>query len=240
MAKVLRLGAKVELVKPNKALDDPEILDSKLASSIQEIIDDDTIVISNPTIKARLIPMHSGERFDAYFFVGDKIYTARVSVVKNRTEGKIRTCEVTIQSSITKYERRQYFRFETNMNVRYLVLNAQNAAAFKEAVKSNKLLEMDGFVDGITNDISGGGIRYSSEEQLPAGGMVIVHLVANTPSGDKNYVFLGKVIRSEPQANIRGRFEHRMQFVDLKQDAREEFVQFIFHCERERLKNRTI
>lgn len=238
MANVLKLGARVELIRAGKSLDSPDIEDSRLVSSIQEVIDEDTIIISNPTIKARLIPMHPHERYEAYFFIGSKIYNARVTITNNLTEGRMRTVKVSIDTSIEKYERRQYYRFETTMDVRYLLITPDNAAAFKEAVKSNTLLKMDGFKPGKTLDISGGGIRYSSDEELPKNGMVIAHLVADTPNGLKNYIFLGKVLVSSEIKGIRGKYQHRMQFVDLKQDAREEFVQFIFHCEREQLRNR--
>lgn len=237
---VLKLGMHVDLVKSGLGLDSPEALDHKFASSIHDIESDKSIILTNPTQRARLIPMHIGERYDAYFFTKDnKIYSARVTVSKNITDNGIRVVKFDITSSVEKYERRQFFRLDTTMDIRYLLLTAANTAAFKEAIKTNTLLKMDGFKHGTTLDISGGGVRFTSEEILPEGGLTIMHIEATIEEKKKNYIFLGKILKSGKREGVKGLFEHRTQFVDLKQDAREELVQFIFQCERERLKRRS-
>ena len=124
------------------------------------------------------------------------------------------------------------------MDVRYLLITPENSEDFKIAVKTGGLLTMDGFQNGTTVDISGGGVKFTSKEKLPAGGMAIMHMKAFVDNKEKNYVFLGKIIVSEQHENIRQLYVHRTQFVDLKQDAREELVRFIFQCEREKLKKR--
>lgn len=236
---VIRLGMHLELVKSGLKLDSPEAIDNKYASSVHDIVTDSCIIVTNPTLRARLIPMHSGERYDAYFFTKEnKIFTCRVTVDKNSTDNGIRVVRLNLTSSVEKYERRQFFRLETVRPLRYLLLTAQNSADFKQAVKSNTLLQMNGFHDGTTLDISGGGVRFTSDEILPVGGMAIVHLEIKSESVNKNYIFVAKILLSKKHESIRGLFEHRSQFVDLKQDAREELVQFIFQCEREHLKKR--
>lgn len=236
MEKVLKPGVPLELVGRGMGLDAPEAQEKKMASSIHDVIDGKTILLTNPVIKARLIPMHSGERLEAYFFAS-KIYNAPIRIVSNLSEGNIRVVKAELTGSLQKYERRAYFRLETSIPVRYLVLTAENAAAFKEATKNGTLLTMDGFRMGTTIDISGGGIRFTSTDEIPVGGMVITHLVAENPGGQiKNYIFLGKLIRTGFLNDQRGHFDHRMQFVDMRQEAREEFVRFIFELERDRLK----
>ena len=238
MESVLKLGAHVELLKKGIKLDSPESIEQKYISSIREVIDSNTFLIDNPTFKARLIPMHAGERYDIYVFIGKKIYQGTISIVGNAVEGKMRVVKVTLTSSLIKYERRQFFRLETTMDVRYLLITPENSAAFKIAVKSGGLLSMEGFENGTTIDIIGGGLRFTSKRQLPVGGMAIMHLIADMEAGKKNYIFLAKVLVSDKHNTQRDLYDHRVQFVDLKQDAREELVQFIFQCERERLKKR--
>ncbi len=238
MDKVIKPGAPMELIKYPIKLDSPEALDKTYMCSVHEGLDGDTFRITNPTQQSRMIPLHAGERFNAYFFLS-KIYHAPVSVVKNITDGKFRVVVMKLDGSVMKYERRQFFRLDTNIDVRYLVITAENAMQFKEATQNGTLLTMPGFEMGTTIDISGGGVRFVSDRELPVSAMVITHMVANTPAGEKkNYVFLGKIIRSEKHPEVRGKFDHRMQFVDMKQEAREEFVRFIFEIERQRLKKR--
>ncbi|MCR4585082.1 MAG: PilZ domain-containing protein [Lachnospiraceae bacterium] len=238
MEKVIKPGIPVELIKNPITLDQPEAMDKKYMCSVHDSLEGSVFRITNPTQQSRMIPLHSGERFNAYFFL-NKIYTAPVTVVRNVTDGKFRVVEMRLTGELEKYERRKFFRLDANLDVRYLLLTAENAMAFKEATKNGTLLTMDGFEKGTTVDISGGGVRFVSGRQLPEAGMVITHMIATTPSGEKkNYVFLGKIIKSEKHADVRDMFDHRMQFVDMKQEAREEFVRFIFEVERQRLKKR--
>lgn len=234
--KVLKPGMQLSLVGRKYKLDDPEAQEKKMASSVHDIESERKLTITNPMIKSRLIPLHSGERYNAYFYT-NKIYTAPVEVVKSRSEGNIRVVDLKLTADIEKYERRAFFRLETSIPVRYLVLTAENANDFKEATKNGTLLRMAGFVEGTTLDISGGGIRFTSKSEIAPDAMVITHLVAESSSGQKkNYIFLGKLVRTGLLNNQRGRYEHSMKFVDMKQEAREEFVRFIFEWEREKLK----
>jgi c-di-GMP-binding flagellar brake protein YcgR len=236
MEKVLKPGIPLELLSRKYKFDDEEANDHKLASSIHDITDERRIVVTNPTIKTRLIPVHAGERYNAYFFAS-KIYTAPVTVVKSRADGNFRVVDLEITGSLERFERRQYYRLETTIDVRFLVLTAENAKEFQAAVKEGRLLQMPGFEMGTTLDISGGGIRFASRKDIPKDAMVITHMVATMPSKEKkNYIFLGKIIETTPVMGQRGNFNHRMKFVDMKQEAREEFVRFIFEWERERLK----
>ena len=237
MEKVLKPGIPLELLSRKYKFDDEEAKEHKLGSSIHDITDDTHIVLTNPTIKTRLIPVHAGERYNAYFFAGKMIYTAPVTVIKSRTEGNFRVVDVELTGSVQKFDRRQYYRLETSMDVRFLMLTAENAKEFQTAVKEGRLLTMPGFEVGTTIDIGGGGIRFTSKVELPKDAMVITHMVATLPNGEKkNYVFLGKIINTSLLNGQRGCFDHRMKFVDMKQEAREEFVRFIFEWERDRLK----
>ena len=236
MEKVLRPGVPMEIVGRKYSLDDPEAQEKKMVSSVYDIIDDSHIVITNPMIKTRLVPLHAKERYNAFFF-SNKIYNAPIEIEKSYAEGNFRLVKAAITGSVMKFERRAFFRLETSIPVRYLVLTAENAADFQEATKNGTLLTMNGFENGTTLDISGGGVRFRSEKEIAVGAMVITHLVAVTNTGaKKNYIFLGKLIRTGLLNGQRGIYDHRMQFVDMKQEAREEFVHFIFECEREKLK----
>ncbi|MCR5250829.1 MAG: flagellar brake protein [Lachnospiraceae bacterium] len=236
MEKILKPGVPLELVGHKYKLDDAEAQEKKMASSVYDVKDGSHISITNPVIRSRLIPLHAGERYNAFFFAS-KIYNAPISVVKSRTEGNFRIVDVVLTGSLLKYERREYFRLETSFPLRYLVLTPENAQAFRAATQNGTLLQMDGFRNATTIDISGGGVRFTSDAEINKDAMVITHLVAHSPSGQKkNYIFLGKVVRTGLLNDQRGHYDHRMQFVDMKQEAREEFVRFIFEWERERLK----
>lgn len=238
MSTAFKLGARLELLKPGMTLDSAEAMSLKLVSAVHEINSEHEIVIDNPTKGATLVPLHPGDRFSCYALQGGKIYKGELSTISSMKDGNVRVCKMKVTVPLDKYERRQFFRLDTTMTIRYLLITAENSAAFKAAVLSNSLLSMQGFRKGTTIDISGGGIRFTSLEQLPEGGMVITNLTSQRESGIREHIFLGKVIASGEKTGARGTFEHRMQFVDMNQNGREEFVQFIFETERNQLSKR--
>lgn len=237
MEKVLKLGSHLELVPRSRKLNDDDNGEEKrYTSSVHEIIDDETIVITNPTIQARLVPLHSGEKFDCFIFFNNKIYSCIIEVEKNTRDGNIRTVRVNLKTEIGKYERRKFFRLDISMDLRYLVLTADNSAQFKEAIKNGTLLQMPGFKPSKTVNISGGGVKFLCSEEIKKDSMLITNLAASIGETMKQYVFLGKILGVEEKIGLKGYYEHRMQFVDLNQEAREEFVKYIFEKERESLK----
>ena len=48
----------------------------------------------------------------------------------------------------------------------------------------------------------------------------------------KEYEVLGKILGSKPSQNREDIFEHRVQFVNIYDEAREEIIRFIFETER--------
>ena len=78
MDKLLKLGAHIEILKSEYTLDSLDALDYKYISSIREIVDDDTFIIDNPTIRGRLVPLHKGEVYNIYSFIGKGIYDSPV------------------------------------------------------------------------------------------------------------------------------------------------------------------
>ena len=236
MEKILRLGMHIEMITAGLELDALENVDKKYVSSLHEVVDEHTLVISNPTIRARLIPLHSGERYDGYFFQGKKIYTARFVVEKSFTDGNFRVVRVRLVSDLKKYERRQFYRLETTMDIKYLLLTPENTEEFKKAVQEHTLMLMEGFRAGTTLDISGGGMRFSSGEEIPKDSMVIVNMSVRIEEENKSYTFPAKLLSSERQRENRNLYIHRIQFVDFKHDVREGLVKYIFKRQRDRLK----
>lgn len=236
MKKFFKLGTHLELVPVGYTLDSPDAYEKKYISSVHEVLQDETVVITNPTHKSQIIHLRPGEKYDCYLFLDNKIFKCRIKVLRSRNDFNLRVVETELLTNIVKYERRQFFRLDVAMDIRYLTLRPDNTAAFKEAVKTNTLLQMEGFQTATTRDVSGGGLRFVCNEELPIDSMLITHIETEMDGRPKQYVFLAKVLASKKHEEIRGLYESRVQFVDLKQSAREELVQYIFHCQREQLK----
>ena len=73
MFKPLVIGSRMELV-PKKSLRNNE---ERIVYASQILdFNDDSIVCAMPIYEGRIVPLEAGKRFDAYFYVGTKIFRA--------------------------------------------------------------------------------------------------------------------------------------------------------------------
>ena len=108
-----------------------------------------------------------------------------------------------------------------------------------QAVESKELFEL---VPGlplkrsVIVDISGGGLRFVSEQKYEPESLIYCsyHLIVD--GNRKLYEVVGKVLGAKEIENRKGVFEHRVQYVNISEGAREQIIKFIFQEERKNMK----
>ena len=81
-------------------------------------------------------------------------------------------------------------------------------------------------------DISGGGLRFVSTLAYEKGSMILCNYDLVVDDVPKHYSLVGKVLSSTPVENKPGVYEHRVQYVNVDVDKREEIIKYIFNEER--------
>ena len=94
------------------------------------------------------------------------------------------------------------------------------------------IIEADDFLDGTALDISGGGIRFVSGEQLEKDKDIFIVLEIKYEDQTKTYGLLGRVIMSYQAKSKDNLFEHRVEFVNMQGGVRESLIKYIFEEER--------
>ena len=86
-------------------------------------------------------------------------------------------------------------------------------------------------------DISGGGLRFVANYAYEVQSHILCkyHLVIDGET--KEYNLIGKVLAVRELENRKGVFEHRVQYVKVDANEREEIIKYIFDEERRTLKN---
>ncbi len=140
---------------------------------------------------------------------------------------------VEVQTELKKFQRRQYFRLSCTMDMQYKILSEEEVSSFQDGQQE---IVMDiGFQDGVALDISGGGIRFTSEEKLDNDKMVLVSL--EIPLDRQSiYLMMGRVISSNLIPNKDNLYEHRVEYQELDRKIRENLIHFIFEEERRQRK----
>ena len=88
----------------------------------------------------------------------------------------------------------------------------------------------------VIADISGGGLRFVAEYAYEIDSLILCKYSLWLEGESKKYTLYGRVLDVKPIENRPGFFEHRVQYVHMDKDDREEIIKYIFHEERKTLK----
>ena len=168
MFKPLVIGSRMELV-PKKSLRNKE---ERIVYASQILdFNDDSIVCAMPIYEGRIVPLEAGKRFDAYFYVGTKIFRADCTAIDRGRDNNIHTVTIQLDSELLKFQRREYFRLSCVLPVSVKKVITFNVKADEEAVTNTKseekavCKEQEDIDNCKIVDISGGGIRLQSKKK---------------------------------------------------------------------------
>ncbi|WZL82908.1 PilZ domain-containing protein [Vallitaleaceae bacterium 9-2] len=208
----IKLGDKIELVKKT------DLLDADIYFSMIYSIDDELLRIQAPIESGKIIPLE----FDATYYMN--VYTEkgllRAETVLEQRE-KTEHLHILAMKPLTmfkKYQRRQYYRLNCTLNL--IFQDAQT----KEVG------------EGTVLDISGGGMRFSTDKQLSEEEVITCHLCLRLKEETVDLDVKGKIIQSKIIEPEKIAFQNRLEFIDLSLEKQETIIKFIFEEERRRRK----
>lgn len=221
-------GMKVELQTVSRARNNDDIEIRKCyQSSIYDVHEDGSIDIYMPTQKGKMILLSQGAKFDIYFYVPGTMYKSTVTITDRFKNNNIYLVKLELTSEIKKNQRRQYYRLECALELRFRKLTVEEAAM----IVHEKPFVMDETVEfekSVLVDISGGGLRFLSPLRYSVGDFIINQFTLNT-----EYTAIGRILNARPVENRINVFEYRVEFINLDNKTREAIVRFIFEKERQ-------
>lgn len=245
LSRVVSPGDRIEL---NKAVSkdalsglrkENSVFAKTLVSQVYDIIDETKIKIAMPIVEGKVISLPVNSTFEICFFTALGLYKSKFIVADRFKENNLYVLVVELVGELKKFQRRQYFRLEYAMPVEYLVIDNSVVSSIREDVSLiNKMLDENVLMDGVSIDISGGGVRFSSIEQLDIDSAVLVKINVSTNDGKNVYGILGKVVNSDKMVNNELMFDHRIEYFAIRNDMREIIIRYIFEQER-RMRLRT-
>lgn len=231
ISNVLGVGNKIELTRSASAQNIDDAKNRRMyISQIVDIIDDDKMKISMPMEQGKVIPLPINTRLDACFYTSKGLYQGRLMVTDRYKEGQIFILVVELISSLKKYQRRQYFRLGCVIDIKYRKLSKEEIEEYSQ--NNNMIIEANDFMEGTALDISGGGIRFVSNEHLEKDTEIFIVLEIKYEEKTKTYGLLGKVIMSYAAKGMDDLFENRVEFINMQGGVRESLIKYIFEEER--------
>ena len=237
---ILSLGNKIEMQEIDTSMNAAKSHENKrvYVSQILEFDEneDNLISIAMPIYEGKLIPLEVDKRFDMYFYTAKGIYSGQAVIENRYKSNNIYILLVRVTSQLKKFQRRQFFRLDTNVEIRYKEFSADDEKYYRLMGKISDSMNEKAFSAGISLDISGGGARFVSKDNLQKDSNILVQMTLPMDNKVCKLDSVAKVIASIPARNKNNVYENRIEFVQIKDDEREQLIKYIFWEERNRRK----
>ena len=223
-------GNVIEII--DKDLDNPEERSAKtLRTRIFDIVSDDVIKVTIPTVKGKLQLIETDGEYDVYFYTSNGLYQCTCTVKDRYRSNAIPIMELELQSNLRRYQRREYYRLNCMLEMKCHAFDEEET---DEYIKTGNYSTATGLrgPNAVMVDISGGGARFVSVDSYEVGALILFRFSLKQATGNKEYSIVGRVVYSEVMENMGGKYENRAQFVDIENTERESIIKYIFEEER--------
>lgn len=232
---LIKIGTKVDIMPDDVTGNGNEEFNSVFHSKVQDVFPNGDLEVDMPTVNGKLILLHNGVRYRVIFYTDKATYVAKAKVVERYKSNNMFLLKIRILTQLEKFQRREYFRCECTLDVKYAALTEEHIKKYDEWLAQKEQQDVEPFMvpyyDGVALDISGGGIRFNSRQPLSSDGWAQIVFYLKTESFSREFTVIGKVLSSTYMEESH-RYENRIQFTHIKNDERETIIRFIFEQER--------
>lgn len=234
LSKFLRPGDRIELQMVENQRPDDES-QRVFVSEIHEILSEDQMEIVMPIEKTKLILLPVDVEYDLTIYAQHGLFQCFARVIDRYKSNNVYILVVELTTNLRKHQRREYYRYSCalDMSSRELEENEIKAVELREPFLLTPGLPIK---RSVIVDISGGGLRFVSEQRYEPDSLIYCSYSLLQGKTKKKYEIVGKVLTVTELSNRRGTYEHRVQYVDLDKEVREEIIRFIFEEERKNRK----
>ena len=233
LSKFIEPGCKLELQAIDRlGEENPNETAKKVyLSQVYDILTEDRMEITMPMEQTKLILLPVDGEYDAVFYGDAGLYQCFLRIIDRYKSNNVYILVVEMTSNLRKYQRREFYRFSCalEMCARPLVEEEIKAVEQKEPYFLTPGLPLK---RSVIVDISGGGLRFMSNQQYEPESLIYCTYHLLTGGKNKECEIIGKILSVKELENKKGTFEHRVQYVNLDVDDREEIIKYIFEEER--------
>ncbi len=235
ISKFLSPGEKLELQILEHAKQDNDDNKRIYYSQINDILSEDRLEITMPMEKTKLILLPVDTEYDMTIYTAQGLYQCFVRVVDRYKSDNMYLLVVELTSNLRKNQRREFYRFSCALEMCSRNLEEEEIQAIENKVPYSLVPGLP-LKRSVIADISGGGLRFLSNQKYEPNSLLYCsyHLVINNVR--KLYEVVGKVLYVREMENRPGVFEHRVKYINMEEEKREEIIKFIFQEERKNMK----
>ena len=231
-SKFISIGDKIELQAV--AREDEEKPDGPAKvyhSEVTEIQSEDTIEITMPMEKTKLILLPIDSEYDMIFYGSSGLFQCLGRIIDRYKSNNSYLLLVEMTSNLRKYQRREFYRLRCALEMHARTLREDEVQTVESRMPYT-LANVLPLKESVIVDISGGGLRFVATQRFEQGSLLYCCYHLMNGGEHKKYEVICKVISCIELDNRPGTFEHRVQYYDIDPIEREEIIKYIFEEER--------
>ena len=235
LSKIIKPGDRIEISPvEKKGIHAEENADVKIyISQVQSVLSDERMEIVMPMEGTKIILLPVDAVFDMYLTTHNGLYQCFMRVIDRYKSNNVYLLVVELTSNLRKQQRRDYYRFSCALEMKSRELSRDEIKVVDTKDKVDEFLTSGlPLKQSVIVDISGGGLRFLSNHQYEPGSLLYINYCLMIKDKVKEYNLVGKVLAIKSSENRKGVYEHRVQYVNIGNEEREEIIRYIFEEER--------
>lgn len=228
----------VERMRSEQNVDLEQEMPKVYKSQVLDVKENGNLEISMPSENGRLVLLPLSIRLEFVFFSRGGLYRAIGQIKERYKSSNVYMLEIELKSQLTKYQRREFFRYPCVLEMTYYTVTKEEAHIGSGELLFIQLCEEQGQgrdreYRGQIVDLSGGGIRFYTEQKLQAEQYVLFEIHLENENVNKLYYIVGNIVSCVRVGKISEKpYEVRAKFLIQDSNIREEIIRFIFEEER--------
>ena len=233
LSRIIKPGDRIEISpveKKGNHVEEENTTTKTYVSQVQSVLSDERMEIVMPMEGTKIVLLPVDAVFDMYLTTRNGLYQCFMRVIDRYKSNNVYLLVVELTSNLRKYQRREYYRFSCALEMKSRELSRDEIRVVdtvEEFITPGLPLKQSVIVD-----ISGGGLRFLSNHQYEPGSLIYINYCLLIREKVKEYNLVGKVLAIKPSENRKGVYEHRVQYVNIGNEEREEIIRYIFEEER--------
>lgn len=248
---VINIGNRIDMTHV-KSSTRRKLEENTYVSSVLDYDGRRALRISTPMYEGRVIPVQSGDEYELCIYTSTELYKSKAKILRRFREGKVFAVDVELLTPLTKFQRRQFFRLDCTLKMRYRVVSQEEKALrdfiavneFKDAETLEMYMtKLEGYLGnwerGTLTDISGGGVRFQGNERLEPNRIMEVAFPLELEGKTISFHSLVKVV-AVAEISFEGMraIELRCEFHEIAKEKQDQVVKYVFEEQRRRIKNK--
>jgi len=206
------IGQKIQIER----LDSPfDISREQLVSQVFDKIDNYILFIATPIFHNRNVSISIGETLKiTYIKQNIGVFGFKAKVIGKKRISDLSYLKIERLGDVFKEQRRNFFRLEITLQIKVKTIDP----------KYGEQME----IDGLTKDISGGGLRFITEKPLKLNTRVEITIYIE----GEPVAVQGRVVRCLLSTELENKYEIGIMFENIDEKTRTKVIAFIFENQR--------